>query len=481
MTHNDPTAFPDDEVPIVMLQPLDRPDDRGHHRSTWRPTVTGEPIGPGEPGEPKWQAAAGPPFEEGCWLLLRDAVRVVGSLERLYQLAEEGVLESRQDEDGQIEVWIESGETYAAPGATHAAPSPAATVPGSAAAESLGEATDPRGTGAGDLGQMAAALIGPLTEAHERHLELARENGSLSARVIVLERELQDARAQVNAAPLAEAHERRLQLMRENAVLAERLAGVERALEDARERAAGSAAPLAEAHERELQLARENGALAERLAGLVRELTDMRAKADERAALMREIEQLRAEAADSEAPLAEARERQEQLTHQNDLLQQRLASLEQELQAKREAPRDNPVAAVAPLGDDLPAQQPMRADAEAAHDETAHAPSGTIDAQPRPLGLHDEPPDPFALDDDRPSRPLIRTAAPPREAGIGQELELDEERARRAASADTADNAPVTPSVTPSRGVLQVSLLILLIVVVIAIASGAGWVFARGI
>jgi hypothetical protein len=279
MTHGDPTAFPDDEAPIVMLQPLDRPDDRGHYRSTWRPTVTGEPIGPAEAAEAAWQAAPGEPFEEGCWLLLRDAVRVIGSLERLYQLAEEGVLESRQDEYGQIEVWIESGETYTASGSATTPPGPAATVPGAAPAESLGEATDPRGAGASDFGQVAAALIGPVTEAHERHLELARENGSLSARLIVLERELQDARAQSasSSVPLAEGHERQLQLTRENAVLAERLAGLERALEEARAQAAGSAAPLAEAHEREMQLVRENGALAERLAGLVSERTDARA------------------------------------------------------------------------------------------------------------------------------------------------------------------------------------------------------------
>lgn len=472
MTHDDPTAFPDDEVPIVMLQPLDRPDDRGHHRPTWRPTVTGEPIGPGEPVEAAWQAASDEPFEEGCWLLLRDAVRVIGSLERLYQLAEEGVLESRQDEQGRIEVWIESGETYTAPGATTTPPGPAATVPGSAPAESPGDATDPRGAGASDLGQVAAALIAPLTEAHERHLELARENGSLSARVIVLERELQDARAQSNTGPLAEAHERQLQLTRENAVLAERLAGLERALEDARARAAGSAAPLAEAHEREMQLARENGALAERLSSLVNELTDARAKVDERAVLLREIEQLRAEAADGASPLAEARAHQEQLARENDALQQRPAALEREHQEGEEE-RTRLVAAALPLNDDPPTEQTAPVT-----DASDQPPAGAADEQPRPFGLgNEEPPDPFALDDDRPPRSVVRAAALPREARVSHELELDEERARRAGSAAADDNAPVKQA----RGLLQVPLLILLIVVVIGIASGAGWVFARGI
>ena len=44
--------------------------------------------------------------DAGCWLPLRDAVQVIGSLEYLYRLAIDGRLPSRDGPNGQIEVWL---------------------------------------------------------------------------------------------------------------------------------------------------------------------------------------------------------------------------------------------------------------------------------------------------------------------------------------------------------------------------------------
>jgi hypothetical protein len=41
-----------------------------------------------------------------------------------------------------------------------------------------------------------AALIAPLVESHEQHLQLARENGALSERIIGLEHEIQTLRGE---------------------------------------------------------------------------------------------------------------------------------------------------------------------------------------------------------------------------------------------------------------------------------------------
>jgi hypothetical protein len=367
----DDAAGPDDEVSTVILKPLDRPEDDEYQGTSWRQTVTGETI------EPEAGPAPDDAGRLGQWLLLRDAVRVIGSLERLYRMAEEGILLSRVDPDGEIEIWVPSSETYAASDASD--PDRPTEPPG------------PRSVDASELSRVAAALIKPLAEAHERHLQLARENGSLSARVITLEIELREARAQATdqAGPRAAAQAREIELARDNAVLVERLAGLERLLDDARAHADGSLGPLSDAQERQIQLARENGALGERLTGLERELAEtrtqvadlaivpaeaaeqQRALSQENTALAerladreREIERLRVAATESTAPLAEARERQMQLAIENDALSERLAALEREVEEARA--RQSPSSSAPPAASPAPSSSGEQPTAQAA-------------------------------------------------------------------------------------------------------------------
>jgi hypothetical protein len=122
--------------------------------------------------------------DAGQWLLLRDAVREIGSLERLYRLAHDGQLRSREDVHGRIEVWVADSESYDAP--THALEVAAAPT------EELlfGGLTSP------EVGRVVAALIAPLVESHQSQVALARENGALNERLAALERQLLDMRTQ---------------------------------------------------------------------------------------------------------------------------------------------------------------------------------------------------------------------------------------------------------------------------------------------
>jgi len=117
--------------------------------------------------------------ESGRWLLLRDAVREIGSLEHLYRLARDGTLQSREDAHGRIEVWVTDGDRF------DDAPTQ------SLDATSLAETVAPNELRSSEVEPQIGALITTVVQTHERHLELARENGALSERVLALERELQ--------------------------------------------------------------------------------------------------------------------------------------------------------------------------------------------------------------------------------------------------------------------------------------------------
>jgi membrane protease YdiL (CAAX protease family) len=120
--------------------------------------------------------------ELGRWLLLRDALREVGSLEYLYQLAKDGTLRSRHDAYGRVEVWLSVRDRYgpAEPESTTAM-----------AALGVDAAV---GTNASEAAQWVAAVLGPLMQSHERQLQLARENGALAERLAAVERELRAQR-----------------------------------------------------------------------------------------------------------------------------------------------------------------------------------------------------------------------------------------------------------------------------------------------
>jgi hypothetical protein len=112
--------------------------------------------------------------EPGRWLILRDALREIGSLEHLYELARDGKLQSREGAVGQVEVWVADRDRFG------------------------GILTRPPGAvGSGDsccseAEHQVLALAASLVENHERHLELARENGALGERVAQLERQLEE-------------------------------------------------------------------------------------------------------------------------------------------------------------------------------------------------------------------------------------------------------------------------------------------------
>ena len=124
--------------------------------------------------------------EPGSWLPLRDAVREIGSLESMYRLARDGKLQSREGGHDRIEVWVADRDRLA--------DAPTGPLEVTRATETAVSTTY-----AADLARQIAALMAPLSESHERNLQLARENGALSERVPSLERELQALRASTAA------------------------------------------------------------------------------------------------------------------------------------------------------------------------------------------------------------------------------------------------------------------------------------------
>jgi hypothetical protein len=119
----------------------------------------------------------------GRWLQLRDAVQEIGSLEHLDRLAKDGRLQSRENAYGQLEVWVAHRHHFDDP-------STRSLETGRPAESAL-----PGGFRHTETDRQIAVLIAPLVESYERHVELARENGSLSERVVNLEREMDVLRA----------------------------------------------------------------------------------------------------------------------------------------------------------------------------------------------------------------------------------------------------------------------------------------------
>jgi hypothetical protein len=168
----DACAEADDPAPPVIPLLLRRPETFEAHdgipeATTVEPEQTGERNGHVDRDEP------------GRWLPLRDALRAVGSLEHLYQFARDGKLQSREEADGQVEVWVTDRECFGG--------APARLLDATRHSESLVSEC----SHCSEVGHQVAALVAPLVESYERHLELARENGALTERVAQLQHQLE--------------------------------------------------------------------------------------------------------------------------------------------------------------------------------------------------------------------------------------------------------------------------------------------------
>lgn len=173
MAAEDTGADVDDPARTVVPLPPRRPErfeahDGSPQATTVEPGLTGDRNGHVDRDEP------------GRWLPLRDALRAVGSLEFLYQLARDGKLQPRAEADGQVEVWVSDRECFGG--------APTRSLDATRHSEPLvAECAT-----CSEVGHQAAALIAPLVESHGRHLELARENGALGERVALLQRQLEE-------------------------------------------------------------------------------------------------------------------------------------------------------------------------------------------------------------------------------------------------------------------------------------------------
>jgi hypothetical protein len=174
MGAKDTSAEVDDPPPPVIPLLLRRPETSEAHDGTPQATTTVEPE---QTGERNGRVDRDDP---GRWLPLRDALRAVGSLEQLYQLARDGKLQPRAEADGQVDVWVSDRECFGG--------APTRFLDATRHADPL---VSECSTFSED-GHQVAALIAPLVESHERHLELARENGALGERVARLQRQLEE-------------------------------------------------------------------------------------------------------------------------------------------------------------------------------------------------------------------------------------------------------------------------------------------------
>ena len=114
----------------------------------------------------------------GRWLSLRDAVRAVGSLERLYRLASEQKLPSRDGPEGQLEVWIADADRSAG-----ASGRPVEAVSRDEALAGIREL-------ASAVCDRILAGIEPLVANADKDLQRARETGALTERVTGLEEQV---------------------------------------------------------------------------------------------------------------------------------------------------------------------------------------------------------------------------------------------------------------------------------------------------
>jgi hypothetical protein len=173
MGEQDTSAEVDDPaLPVIPLL-LRRPETSEAHDGTPQATT----VEPGLRGERNGHVDLDEP---GRWLPLRDALRAVGSLEHLYQLARDGKLQPRAEADGQVDVWVSDRDCFGG--------APTRFLDATRHAEPpVSECST-----CSEAGHQVAALIASLVENHERHLELARENGALGERVARLQRQFEE-------------------------------------------------------------------------------------------------------------------------------------------------------------------------------------------------------------------------------------------------------------------------------------------------
>jgi hypothetical protein len=121
--------------------------------------------------------------DTGQWLPLTEAARVLAISESVLQrLITSGALRTREQDGGQSEIWVADAGR-----AREAAPQTLEIVE-----------REPRLPLVERMSTMihhpVEALLAPMAASYERNIQLARENGALSARVASLERELQATR-----------------------------------------------------------------------------------------------------------------------------------------------------------------------------------------------------------------------------------------------------------------------------------------------
>lgn len=121
--------------------------------------------------------------DNGTWLPLADIVQERDTLRRIVcRLVGNGKVQSRESARGEVEIWISDDDRL------REAPSPHPDVIGPA------QSPVPAEYGPSAVGQQLAVLISPLASSYERNVQLARENGTLTERVAILERDLKALR-----------------------------------------------------------------------------------------------------------------------------------------------------------------------------------------------------------------------------------------------------------------------------------------------
>ena len=137
------------------------------------------------------ESAAG---ESGSWLPLHEAARELGILEILaFRLISDGKLLSRRDEGGEIQVWVADADRV------EEGPAQVSVTNREERSLALAESL------ATTVHHQVEILTSSLVASYEQNAQLARENGALTERLAVLERELtglQDTRERLRASEL---------------------------------------------------------------------------------------------------------------------------------------------------------------------------------------------------------------------------------------------------------------------------------------
>ena len=116
--------------------------------------------------------------DTGSWLPLKDALQVLGISEyQAYRFVRDEKLRAREWDGGRIEVWISEADD----------PNGVQSLPADSHDDRISLATVERLSTV--FQQQVGELLRPLSESHERRVELARENGALVERLAAAERE----------------------------------------------------------------------------------------------------------------------------------------------------------------------------------------------------------------------------------------------------------------------------------------------------